>query len=177
MNVLLQKYVDLCLSFCLSSFGHFVVCSSFFFWPLCCLFVLLLLAIVLSVRPSIFDLGIMITALISSSYSCFNRQLSEIAKQKRTESELSEQLDNSSPHMNSPGYILDQSKRNTSRQSSQLYTETSSRKTSDIDHHGNDEHGDHFSVIDRHLETNFDRNDDVFHGINSNRLLNRYVYN
>ena len=77
--------------------------------------------------------------------------------------------------MTSPSYSLDQSKRNTSRQSSKLYTEISSQKTSDIDHHGNDEHSDHKTVIDRHLETNFDRNDDVFHGINSNRLLNRYV--
>jgi len=118
-----------------------------------------------------------ISALLSSNYSCFNRQLSEIVKRKRTESELSEQLDNSSPHINSPDYSLDQSKRNTSRKSSKLYTETSPQKTSDIDHHGNDEHGDHKTVIDCHLETNFDRNDDVFHGINSNRLLNRYIYN
>ena len=38
---------DRCLSFCPSSFGHCVVCSSVF-WPLCCLF-FCLLAIVLSV--------------------------------------------------------------------------------------------------------------------------------
>jgi hypothetical protein len=68
-------FIDRCLSFCPSSFGHYVVCPyvlllaimlfvllSFFFWPLCCLslcpsfghyvvclFVLLLLAIMLFV--------------------------------------------------------------------------------------------------------------------------------